>query len=80
MNETIDRIFQIGATVITATDAPIHASGHGWREELKLMLNLIKPRIRDAVPRRPPAPAPARRAGRSGRDRSLSNIFAGRNG
>jgi len=44
VNETIDRIYEIGATVITAKDAPIHASGHGSREELKLMLNLTKPR------------------------------------
>ncbi len=44
VNETVDRIFQIGAQVITAADAPIHASGHGWQEELKLMLNLTKPR------------------------------------
>jgi ribonuclease J len=44
VNETIDRIYQIGASVITAKDAPIHASGHGYREELKLMLNLTKPR------------------------------------
>jgi len=44
VNETIDRIYEIGATVITAKDAPIHASGHGYREELKLMLNLTKPR------------------------------------
>jgi ribonuclease J len=43
VNETIDRIFQIGASVVTASDAPIHASGHGWQEELKLMLNLAKP-------------------------------------
>ncbi|MGI8632396.1 MAG: ribonuclease J [Solirubrobacterales bacterium] len=43
VNETIDRIFEIGARVITAKDAPIHASGHGWREELKLMLNLTRP-------------------------------------
>jgi ribonuclease J len=45
VNETIDRIYSIGATVITAKDAPIHASGHGWQEELKLMLNLTKPRF-----------------------------------
>ncbi len=45
VNETIDRIYEIGATVITAQDAPIHASGHGWQEELKLMLNLTKPRF-----------------------------------
>jgi ribonuclease J len=44
VNETIDRIYEIGATVITAKDAPIHASGHGWQEELKLMLNLTRPR------------------------------------
>ncbi len=45
VNETVNRIFQIGAEVITARDAPIHASGHGWQEELKLMLNLTKPRF-----------------------------------
>ena len=44
VNETIDRIYEIGATVVTAKDAPIHASGHGWQEELKLMINLTKPR------------------------------------
>ena len=44
VNETIDRIFQIGAQVITAADGPIHASGHGRQEELKLMLNLTRPR------------------------------------
>jgi ribonuclease J len=44
VNETIDRIYEIGAKVITAKDAPIHASGHGSREEIKLMLNLTKPR------------------------------------
>ena len=44
VNETIDRIFEIGAQVVTAADAPVHASGHGWQEELKLMLNLTRPR------------------------------------
>jgi ribonuclease J len=44
VNETIDRIYAIGASVVTAQDAPIHASGHGWQEELKLMLNLTKPK------------------------------------
>lgn len=44
VNETIDRLFQIGCTVITATDAPVHASGHGYAEEIKLMLNLTRPR------------------------------------
>jgi ribonuclease J len=44
VNETIDHIYEIGASVVTAKTAPIHASGHGWQEELKLMLNLTKPR------------------------------------
>jgi ribonuclease J len=44
VNETIDRIYQLGADVITPKDAPIHASGHGNAEELKLMINLTKPR------------------------------------
>jgi ribonuclease J len=44
VNDTIDRIYEIGASVVTAKDAPIHASGHGYREEMKLMLNLTKPR------------------------------------
>ena len=44
VNETIDRIFHLGADVITARDAPIHASGHGYAEELKLMINLTNPR------------------------------------
>ncbi len=44
VNETIDRIYEIGASVVTAKEAPIHASGHGWQEELKLMINLTKPR------------------------------------
>ena len=44
VNDTIDRLYHIGCDVITTADAPIHASGHGYREELKLMLNLTKPR------------------------------------
>jgi ribonuclease J len=44
VNETIDRIYRLGANVITAADVPVHASGHGYAEELKLMLNLTRPR------------------------------------
>jgi ribonuclease J len=44
VNETVDRLYHIGCDVITPRDAPIHASGHGYGEELKLMLNLVKPR------------------------------------
>jgi ribonuclease J len=44
VNETINRIYQLGADVITPRDAPIHASGHGYAEETKLMINLTDPR------------------------------------
>ena len=44
VNETIDRLYHIGCDVITTRDAPVHASGHGYAEEVKLMLNLVKPR------------------------------------
>ena len=44
VNETIDRLYHIGCDVITTADAPVHASGHGYAEEIKLMLNLVKPR------------------------------------
>ncbi len=44
VGETVDRLYHIGCHVITPREAPIHASGHGYVEELKLMLNLVKPR------------------------------------
>jgi ribonuclease J len=44
VNETIDRLYHIGCEVVTPREAPIHASGHGYAEELKLMLNLVRPR------------------------------------
>jgi ribonuclease J len=45
VNETIDRIYRLGADVITPRDVAVHASGHAYAEELKLMLNLTKPRF-----------------------------------
>ncbi len=44
VNETIDRLYHVGCEVVTAADAPIHASGHGYAEEVKMMLNLTRPR------------------------------------
>jgi ribonuclease J len=44
VNETIDRLYHVGCNVVTTRDAAIHASGHGYAEELKLMLNLTRPR------------------------------------
>jgi ribonuclease J len=44
VNDTIDRLYHVGADVVTTRDAPIHASGHGFAEEIKMMLNLTRPR------------------------------------
>jgi ribonuclease J len=42
--ETIDHLYRLGCEVITGRDAHVHTSGHGHRDELKLMLNLTSPR------------------------------------
>jgi len=44
VNETVDRLYHIGCDVVTTADAPIHASGHGYAEEIKLMINLTRPK------------------------------------
>lgn len=41
---TINRLFRRGAKVIYDAITPVHVSGHGNQEDLKLMLNLIRPR------------------------------------
>jgi len=42
---TIDRLFAAGARVIYETSARVHVSGHAAAEELKVMLNLVKPKF-----------------------------------
>jgi ribonuclease J len=44
VNETIDRLYKIGCDVVTTRDAAVHASGHGYADEIALMLNLTQPR------------------------------------
>lgn len=44
VNRTIDLLFRQGAEVIYQKDMSVHVSGHASQEELKLVLNLIKPR------------------------------------
>ena len=41
---TINRLFRRGATVIYDPIAPVHVSGHASQEEMKLMLQLVKPK------------------------------------
>jgi ribonuclease J len=41
---TINRLFRRGAEVIYPPHAQVHVSGHGNRDELQTMLNLVRPR------------------------------------
>lgn len=40
---TINRLFRMGANVIYESVDPVHVSGHAYREELKMMVNLTRP-------------------------------------
>lgn len=45
VNRIIDDLFRLGANVIYADLADVHVSGHGSREDLKLMLALTRPKF-----------------------------------
>ncbi|ULO09757.1 ribonuclease J [Paenibacillus sp. 19GGS1-52] len=46
VGRTIDELFRLGANVIySGSNSGVHVSGHGSQEELKLMLNLMKPKF-----------------------------------
>jgi ribonuclease J len=44
IGRTINQLFKQGARVIYETLTDIHVSGHARQEELKMMLNLVKPK------------------------------------
>ena len=44
VNNTINRLFDIGCEVIYERHDNVHVSGHASAEELKMMLNIIKPK------------------------------------
>lgn len=44
VHRTINRLFQQGAEVIYESIAPVHVSGHASQEEMKMMLQLVKPK------------------------------------
>lgn len=43
VHRTINRLFAAGAHVIYGAEAAVHVSGHAAAEELKMLLNLVKP-------------------------------------
>jgi ribonuclease J len=44
IHRTLDGLYRTGAEVYHVPIAPVHVSGHAAAEELKFMLNLVKPR------------------------------------
>lgn len=44
INRVIDGLYRTGATVYHVGTVPVHVSGHAAADELKLMLNLVRPR------------------------------------
>ncbi len=45
VSKTIDNLYRQGATVVYSRIALVHVHGHGSREELKMMLSLVKPKF-----------------------------------
>jgi ribonuclease J len=45
INRTLDNLFKQGAQVLYDKVTPVHVHGHGSQEELKLLLNLVKPKF-----------------------------------
>ncbi|MEM1348891.1 MAG: ribonuclease J, partial [Myxococcota bacterium] len=44
IQDIINELTKRGATVVTPKDRDIHATGHAKRDEMKLLLNLVKPK------------------------------------
>jgi len=45
VSRVVDNLFRRGATVIYTPESGVHVSGHGSQEELKLLLNLTRPKF-----------------------------------
>jgi ribonuclease J len=45
ISNMINHFYRRGAHVYDSAHSQVHASGHGYREDLKIMMNLVKPRF-----------------------------------
>ena len=55
---TVDNLFKLGANVYYHANKRAHVSGHASQEELKMMLNLVRPKyfVPPTLPRTPTWP------------------------
>ncbi|QQG49721.1 MAG: ribonuclease J [Candidatus Berkelbacteria bacterium] len=44
VEQSINNLYRCGAEVVTKSELDIHSSGHGSREEIKHILNIVKPK------------------------------------
>ena len=44
VSNTIDRLFELGCEVLYGREAGLHVSGHASREELKMLLSMVRPK------------------------------------
>ncbi len=44
VSSTIDRLFELGCEVLYGREAGLHVSGHASREELKMLLSMVRPK------------------------------------
>jgi len=45
VSRTIDNLFRFGADVVYGSNSRVHVHGHGSQEELKTVLNLVRPKF-----------------------------------
>lgn len=44
VSKVVDQLYKLGAIVVAGSGNGVHASGHACREELKMMINLVRPK------------------------------------
>ena len=72
---TINNLFRQGVDVIYGASSTVHVSGHASREELRLMINLLRPQFVVPGPRRVPPHGPLQAGWRRSAAYRLANVL-----